>query len=228
MTATEATWRCDSCRHTNLSSDVQCIGCGAERPSGSRRRSRVWCRVIAILEIAGGGLGVLAAVSMVSQLDPAQLDAAAASSTGAELLRLVSFLIFALSLSAGIGLWRDTSWGLKLSRLVQGLQLVGVSSPFVVYSLTSGVALSIGAFFERDFVDAQLFIHPNFGAELSFLGWTGAAPWGAGLNLVAVWAFWYLGQVQSRMNVDELVQSSSTITDQDSAGGDATETDESA
>jgi hypothetical protein len=96
----------------------------------------VWRRVLAALEIAGGGLGLLsvsAGVAFVSGRSPLRLAILAVAGT-----------LFVLAVVAGVQLWRNTALGVRLSAVIQSAQLVQIATPILIYCFICGVDLVIG------------------------------------------------------------------------------------
>jgi hypothetical protein len=85
-------------------------------------------RLIAIVQIAGGLLGV----GMVLY---------GATHGGGLAPPVVLFLgLYFLSLIAGIGLWRKSAWAMALSILVQAAQILWIARPRFTYQFVSGLA----------------------------------------------------------------------------------------
>ena len=89
-----------------------------------------WVRIIAVLEIVGGvfGLGLV-----VWQL------LAAPSNVFLLLLAPIATGIYILSLVAGVGLWRGSTFGRKASIVVQSVQAPKVISPLVTFAFSFGL-----------------------------------------------------------------------------------------
>jgi hypothetical protein len=91
--------------------------------------SKVWRRLISVLEIVGGvfGIIILAWELVASPADGYTL-----------LLAPVSYGIFILSLVAGVLLWREHRAGRMTSVVVQAIQLPKIVSPVLIFTFSFG------------------------------------------------------------------------------------------
>lgn len=131
----------------------------------------IWLRqVIAASEIVGG-LFALAAIISAIRADDHHIGTA-----------LLLAVLSALSITAGIQLWRDRQLGYRLSLLLQGAQMLQLRSAALVYRVVLGFQLTVWV---REGVGVSMI--QGVGASVAIA--TGAESWLIGANLCAVGAF---------------------------------------
>lgn len=95
----------------------------------TRHSPEWWLRAIAVLEVAGGVFGLFAVTG--------------GRSTSSGIFLLLGSVLFIFSIVAGVLLWRGGDRGLKLSAIVQALQIVNLSSPLFTYAFGAGLSVTI-------------------------------------------------------------------------------------
>jgi len=90
---------------------------------------RIWMKIIAVLEIIGGIFGFLIVIWVLASMpfDPTAL-----------ILAPIVFLIYGLSLFAGIALFRERKYGRTASIVVQCIQIPKIFSPALVFIFSFG------------------------------------------------------------------------------------------
>lgn len=94
--------------------------------------TKTWRQVIAGLEVLGGLAGV---AFLLWELARVQVDALTL------LLALLILLMYALSVIAGVLLWREHRWGRITSIIVQAIQLPKIISPILIFNMCFGLDL---------------------------------------------------------------------------------------
>jgi hypothetical protein len=130
-------------------------------------------RLIGILEIAGGFVGV---VAMVRRLLPL-------GSTYEALLSLIGLVLFGFILVAGVMLVEGSERGVSLSRVAQLLQLPLLATPIVSYALHSGAFINVFATLQST---PRLGIDWHIGSHGFVLAVAGPAVSRIGINLLAL------------------------------------------
>jgi len=134
---------------------------------------RIWMKIIAVLEIIGGIFGflIIAWVLVSMPFDPTAL-----------VLAPIVFLIYGLSLFAGIALLRDRRYGRTASIVVQCIQIPKIFSPALIFMFSFGFDVWV-----------HFLLHPNFttaGVEIKLGAFNQLfisvpdAPLGLGISLV--------------------------------------------
>ncbi len=133
-------------------------------------------RLIGILQIGGGLFGL---VAMLQRLYPGRISMAA-------FIALLGAIVFILAIIAGVLLLENREAGVRLSRLVQLLQLPIVATPWFSYALHIGAAVPLVA---------VLHSHPgiNIGVHVAEWHWrlavAGPHTWYLGVNVLALVAW---------------------------------------
>ncbi|HET6431416.1 hypothetical protein [Dyella sp.] len=130
-------------------------------------------RLIGILEIAGGFLGVVASVRRLLPL----------GSTASALMALISLAVFGFILVAGVLLVEGSERGVSLSRVAQLLQLPLLATPALSYALHAGGFVNVFAIVHGS---VQLGLDYRIGSHGFVLAVAGPAVWHIGLNLLAL------------------------------------------
>src|SRR5258706_9738849 len=91
--------------------------------------SKVPIRIIAVLQIIGGLLGI----AFTSWTMATQMSNILSAPIG-----VIEVLIDFLAVVAGIALWRETSFGRKASIVIQLIQLPKIASPAIVFLFSFG------------------------------------------------------------------------------------------
>ena len=138
---------------------------------------RIWMKIIAVLEIIGGisGFLIVAWILVSMPFEPIVL-----------ILAPIVFLIYALSLFAGVALWRERKYGRTASIVVQCIQIPKIFSPVLVFVFSFGFDVWV-----------HYLLHPNFttaGVEIKLAAFNQlfinvpGAPFGLGISIVGcVW-----------------------------------------
>lgn len=130
-------------------------------------------RIIAALQVLGGGFGLVATLYYMVSGKP--------DTAGFILLPPL-----ALAIVAGLGLWQQKRWGMWLSLVMQGLQIPVLTNAPLTHHLVIGVGVTAGFFGQMN----------SIGLYFQTLGYLslhspGVDP-GAGVNLLALAFFVYL------------------------------------
>lgn len=137
--------------------------------------SRIWRRLISVLEIVGGVFGI---ILMVWELLASPVEGYAF------LLAPVSYGIFILSLVAGVLLWREHRLGRIGSIIVQTIQLPKILSPFLIFNFSFGfdfyAYVQSEAGFSKVGVDVKLLAFQQLYLNIQ------EAPFGAGISIPAI------------------------------------------
>lgn len=113
-----------------------------------------WNRLIAVLEMGGGIIGVLASIMYLEGSNFQLLG----------LLVAALFIgLYVLSIVAGWYLWKNAPRGLSLSMLVQALQIPQIMVPGLTYFFVSGLAISISVS-----LDYETFKNIGFNPNIQF------------------------------------------------------------
>ena len=143
----------------------------------------VLTRLIALVEVMGGSIGLWLLVDASGR--------PFARSVG-ELPFWLFSALFIVTLAAGLGLWSGHRYGSPLSSLVQGLQVVWLSTPKFAFHFGAGAGLTIGV--GRQGLCAEPFLGADF--KLATVSGFGVVldrlPWSFGFNLVALACLLYL------------------------------------
>lgn len=134
-------------------------------------------RIIALLEIGGGAIGMVALASAPSQ-----------TGLGGKIILCCGAAYFLFGILSGLLLAESRPRGVICSQAYQFLQILNFTTPVISYLAMSGayVGLSIK---EAGF-DIQAYLGTNF--RFTFL--RGDSPWSVGINLLAIVAFVWLQQ----------------------------------
>lgn len=130
-------------------------------------------RLIGVLEIAGGFLGV---VAMIRRLLPM-------GSTYQTLLSLIGLALFGFILVAGVLLVEGSERGVAFSRVAQLLQLPLLATPVFSYALHSGAFVNVFATLQSA---PRLGIDWHIGSHGFVLALAGPAVSRIGINLLAL------------------------------------------
>ena len=130
-------------------------------------------RLIGILEIVGGFLGVVASVRRLLPL----------GSTYETLMALIGLALFGFILIAGVLLMEGSERGVAFSRVAQLLQLPLLATPVLSYALHSGAFINVFATLQAA---PRLGIDWHLGAHGFVLAVAGPAVSRVGLNLLAL------------------------------------------
>ena len=137
-------------------------------------------RLLAVLQIGGGfaGLAVIAQLVMKAEM------------TAISVMGNVIFgVIFFFGIVAGLVLIEDERVGIVLSQIFQATQIPLLSSPIIVYRLICGFGVAV--FCQGAEVGGNYW----FGCHYAFFLF-GDAPWGIGVNIVALVLFIYLLRIR--------------------------------
>lgn len=130
-------------------------------------------RLIGVLEIAGGFLGV---VAMARRLLPL-------GSTYQTLLSLIGLALFGFILLAGVWLVEGSERGVTFSRVAQLLQLPLLATPIFSYALHSGAFLNVFVTLQSS---PRLGLDWHIGSHGFVLALAGPAVSRIGINLLAL------------------------------------------
>lgn len=130
-------------------------------------------RLIGILEIAGGFVGM---VAMLRRLLPL-------GSTQDSLVALIGVALFGFVLIAGVMLLEGSERGIRFSRWAQLLQLPLIATPVFSYALHSGAFLNVFATLQAP---PRLGLDWQFGTHGFVLAVAGPAVSRLGINLLAL------------------------------------------
>jgi hypothetical protein len=130
-------------------------------------------KIIAVLEIIGGLSGFLmtAWFLVLTPFDPMVL-----------ILAPIVFLIYGLSVFAGIALWRGRKYGRTASIVVQCLQIPKIFSPALIFIFSFGFDVWVHFLVHPDFTTAG--IEVKFGAFNQLFISVPGAPFGLGVSFV--------------------------------------------
>jgi hypothetical protein len=141
-------------------------------------------KFIAVLEIAGGLIGITHLYILSRQhIEFIHVYIY-------YILILLTF-IFLLAIYAGIKLWNETPIGVKLSKIVQAIQIVKITSPFIFYQLFLGASFYVGNYGGKP--DIMIWLGTNWGLFIR----EETIPFGFGVNLLAIWAFLHLRKLST-------------------------------
>lgn len=130
-------------------------------------------RLIGILEIAGGFLGVVASVRRLLPL----------GSTYESLMAVIALALFGFILLAGVLLLEGSERGVSLSRVAQLLQLPLLATPVLSYALHACGFVNVFAIVHGG---VRLGLDYRLGTHGFVLAVAGPAVWHIGLNLLAL------------------------------------------
>lgn len=130
-------------------------------------------RLIGILEIAGGLLGVVASVRRLLPL----------GSTYESLMALIALAVFGFILVAGVLLVEGSERGVAFSRVAQLLQLPLLATPVLSYALHAGAYINVFATLQAA---PRLGIDWHLGTHGFVLAIAGPAVSRVGINLLAL------------------------------------------
>jgi hypothetical protein len=130
-------------------------------------------RLIGILEIAGGFLGVVASVRRLLPL----------GSTYESLMAVIALAVFGFILVAGVLLMEGSERGVALSRVAQLLQLPLLATPVLSYALHAGAFVNVFAVIHGG---VRLGLDYHLGSHGFVLAVAGPAVSHIGLNLLAL------------------------------------------
>jgi hypothetical protein len=147
-------------------------------PSGHFSMSLLIPRTIATVQLIGS---LLAAVYLLGS-DGIEPDVDLRGLSG--LLRLLCYALFGLAFYAGVRLWRGSPEGVRLSRLLQMLQIPIISTSVFVYNFYTG--LQIGAVLEWPNAHVIFDFGSNFNVTINYAGGDPERRFTIGINLLAV------------------------------------------
>jgi hypothetical protein len=130
-------------------------------------------RLIGILEIAGGFLGVVASVRRLLPL----------GSTYETLMAVIALAVFGFILVAGVLLMEGSERGVALSRVAQLLQLPLLATPVLSYALHAGAFVNVFAVIHGG---VRLGLDYHLGSHGFVLAVAGPGVSRIGLNLLAL------------------------------------------
>ena len=130
-------------------------------------------RLIGILEIAGGFLGVVASVRRLLPL----------GSTYETLMALIGLALFGFILIAGVLLMEGSERGVAFSRVAQLLQLPLIATPVFSYALHAGGFVNV---FAVNHGGVRLGLDYHLGSHGFVLAVAGPAVSRVGINLLAL------------------------------------------
>ena len=136
--------------------------------------AKVWIRIISALEIVGGVIGIVFVIWWLSTT-PFNLFSL--------VLAPLPIGIYLLSLTAGVALWRGSSFGRNASIIVQAIQLPKITSPLVIFMFSFGFDAWVHILLAKG--------SANLGFELRFLAFNQFfinvrdAPIGLGVSIMA-------------------------------------------
>src|SRR5262249_29241456 len=139
----------------------------------------VGTRLISLLLIAGGALGIVSAIFLIQGL--AQHD----QPYGA-IVPAISIAIFGWCIFQGVQLWRGKPSGYKWARIVFAMQIPGFCVSRLTYEFSTGISARIM------FGNSNRQFGADIGSSLNLLISPEPQGWMLGINLVAVAALAYL------------------------------------
>lgn len=148
-----------------------------------RNMHLVLTRFVALSQVMGGSIGIWLL-----------LDASGRpfSRAVSELPFWLFLALYSLTLAGGLGLWSRQRYGTPLSVVMQGAQIVWLSTPKLAFHFGAGAGLTAGVgrqgLFAEPFLGAsfKLATSSGFGMMLDRMSWS------FGFNLVALACFLYL------------------------------------
>src|SRR4029077_20383200 len=96
--------------------------------------AKAWIRIIAVLEIIGGIVGIILTAWQIA-VSPINIFTI--------IFGLVILGIYVLSLIAGVALWQCRPFGRTASIIVQAIQLPKIISPAIIFTFSFGLDLWI-------------------------------------------------------------------------------------
>ncbi len=132
--------------------------------------------LLSVLQIGGGFLGFTLILQSIVSIEMTPILA---------VLNVFFSLIFIFGIVAGLVLNENDKLGIQLSLIYQGIQILIISSPFIVYSFSSGFLVSVSV------QSAEFGSSFRIGSHYYLYLFDGS-PWGIGVNLVALLLFIYL------------------------------------
>jgi hypothetical protein len=148
-----------------------------------------WNRVIAGMQIVGGGLGLIRVINI--------LGSELSSGVFGQLLGGGVMGLYVLHIFAGGLLWQQHLLGLRLSTVLQALQIPYFSLMALSYRLVAplGVMLFIKSG-QTQLIDSNLYYEFFYHSSWHFERWPQGGTFFLGVNVVAVISFWYLRRQQ--------------------------------
>lgn len=141
-------------------------------------------RIIAAILCVGGAVGLAqAAVALIVSASPPMWT------------YVVYPAPFLLSVIGGVGLWRDTQWGRRLSIGLLLAQVLFIWSPSVAYLLYTGVALPVMITFNA-LGESSVSIAAWLGSDFTLVFSGGGTRYGGGLNVAPILALAYLTRIR--------------------------------
>jgi hypothetical protein len=154
------------------------------------KRLNTISKIIAVYQMIGGVLGILAfIITLFSGLE-FELDLYTISVVSLELV------IICLSIIAGISLWKRNKYGILLSKINQFLQIVHIKISIFTWTYFSGLALIIGFSFKPDLN----IVFKSFGIftsiEIDWLDRLDNSESFLYLNIISFLALYYLSKIK--------------------------------
>jgi len=136
-------------------------------------------RLISLLLIAGGILGIVAAVFLIQGLT--QHD-----QPYRVIIPAISIAVFGWSIFQGVELWRDKPSGSKWAKILFAMQIPGFCVSRLTYEFSTGISARIM------FGNTSRRFGADVGSSLNFLISPEPQGWMLGINIVAVCVLAYL------------------------------------
>jgi hypothetical protein len=136
--------------------------------------TKLWIRIIAVLEIIGGIFGILFVAWQIA-VSPINIFTI--------IIGLVILGIYVLSLIAGVALWQGRPFGRTASIIVQAIQLPKIISPTIIFTFSFGLDLWIHFLLSETMT--------NVGFQFRFLAYNEfflnmqGAPLGLGISIIS-------------------------------------------
>ncbi len=151
-----------------------------------------WNPLIALMQMVGGGWGIIQAINVLgSEMPP---------SVFTQLLIGGVMGLYALHIFAGILLWQQQPLGLRLSTILQALQIPYISLATLSYRLVAPVGVML---FIKSGQTTPIALYPDFDyffpSGWQFDLWPHGEGFFLGVNLVALVIFWYLRRQQVQL-----------------------------
>ena len=140
-------------------------------------------RVLLVSELGGGFLGLCLILQMFFMPE---------LTAGSAIVYIVFAGIFLFGTIAGILIAENHRKAIFLSLIYQGMQVLQISSPTVIYYLHSGFHITL--FLERNRFGANF----RLGTDFAFYLFT-QRPYGFGINIVALLFFIYLWKIRKKV-----------------------------
>jgi hypothetical protein len=137
-------------------------------------------RLLVVFQIGGGFAGLVVGAQYLFMSD---------ASVTSVIICLIFSTIFVFGIVTGLVLIENERVGILLSQIFMGIQIPLLSSPIIEYKLISG--LGVVVFFQA----AKVGLNSWLGCHYTFYLFR-EAPWGIGMNLVALMFFIYLARLR--------------------------------